>query len=141
VRYRLLFITALLLLMIGWLSGLTYTGRGQLTIALAVVLVALLLAHRATGGGFMARMLAEYAVVATLAILLATTGTIRPAPAHHSPAAPAHRTRAAEVAPPSTDQLGAARDWLIGLWQRASAEADRRLTPPSTTTTHRRNSR
>jgi hypothetical protein len=138
------------------------SNRGWLTVVLAAVVVILLTAHRAGRGrpprAPLARAVAEYAVVALLAVLLATAGGQPPAQApEHSaggqqpaeqpierrqPGGP-DRDRAAEQA-----DAGAAVDrrpgivrvatgtwgWLVELWHTAGELADRRSPPPSTTT-------
>jgi hypothetical protein len=133
------------------------SNRSWLTVVLAAVVVLLLTAHRAGRGrpprAPLARALAEYAVVALLAVLLATAGAgQQPAKrAAHEPGGrqaterPADRYQPAEQA-----DAGAAGDqrpgivrvvtgvggWLAGLWRDADQQADRR-TPPTSTTTPR----
>jgi hypothetical protein len=100
------------------------SDRGLLTIAITGLLVVLLVAHRSTGRRV--RALAEYAVVATLVVLLATlppAGTPHAAPRASADAGPAVVRAAAGV-----------RDWLAELWRQAGQQADRRATPPTTTT-------
>jgi hypothetical protein len=128
------------------------SNRGWLTIALAAVVVLLLTVHRAGRGGPprapLARALAEYAVVALLAVLLATTGTGQP---------PAQRIKDYAGRPPSTEQPTDPRPpaehadaatadrrprivrvaagvwgWLAELWHTAGELADRSTPPPST---------
>jgi hypothetical protein len=106
-------LVCLALVVAGWLAGLTGSGRGWLTIALACLVVVLLGAHRAGGAGWLARVVAEYAVVALLAVLLATTGT--PAPTRPGPADQGHPT----VAQAAAD----ARDWLAAWWRWADQQA------------------
>jgi hypothetical protein len=129
------------------------SNRSWLTITLAAVVVMLLTVHRSSRGGPprapLARALAEYAVVALLAALLATAGagqqpakraepeagrrqlTERPAdrshPAEHAEAgAPDRRPGIVRVA-------AGVWGWLAELWHTAGELADR-STPPSTTT-------
>jgi hypothetical protein len=132
------------------------SNRGWLTIALAAVVVVLLTVHR-TGRGRpprapLARALAEYAVVALLAALLATTGAgqepaqrVEDGAGHRQPAErsvdrgqPAERADAgaADRRPGIVRLVTGVGDWLAGLWRDASEQADRR-TPPTPTTTPR----
>jgi hypothetical protein len=115
------------LVVVGWLAGLTGSGRGWLTITLAWLVVLLLGVHRASGAGWLARVVAEYTVVAVLAVLLATTtGTPQP-PATHP-------TTAATAAGDGRSVVTQARDRLAGWWQWADQQADRHgLKPPPTT--------
>ncbi len=59
----------------GWVAshdpgkGLALSNRGWLTIAAAAALMVLLSVHRTEGFGHLARVVAEYAVVAVLAVL------------------------------------------------------------------------
>ena len=63
--------------------GLSY--RGLLTVALAAAVVVLLAIHRRNGPGPLARAVAEYAVVALVAGLLATAGAVvDQQPANHA---------------------------------------------------------
>jgi hypothetical protein len=130
------------------------SDRGWLTLALAVVVVLLLTAHRAGRGRPprwpLARALAEYAVVALLAVLLVTTGAGQPPTGRGEDGAgrrqaterPAHRRPPAEQADASgTDRRpGIVRvatgvwGWLAELWHTAGELADRHRSPPSTTT-------
>jgi hypothetical protein len=104
--------------------------RGLVTITLAAAVVVLLTIHRAAGPGPLARAMAEYTVVALLAILLATTGI--------DAAQPPADTKQAGVAPDRRSALvktlDGFRDWLAAWWQWADSEYDRRTRPPSTTT-------
>jgi hypothetical protein len=131
------------------------SDRGWLTIALAAVVVVLLTVHRANRGrpprAPLARALAEYAVVALLAVLLATTGagqqpaqhledgagrrpsTERPAdrqPAEHTDAG----AGAADHRPGIVRVVTGVWGWLAQLWHVASEQADQRTPAPSTTT-------
>jgi hypothetical protein len=104
-------------------------------VVLAAAVVVLLTIRRAAGPGPLARALAEYAVVAVLAVLLATAGGAgdvdqqRPAPAAGNAASTAPDTR-----PGPIKAVTGAWDWLADLWRQASAEADRRARRASTTT-------
>ena len=130
------------------------SNRGWLTIALAAVVVVLLTVHRAGRGGLprapLARALVEYAVVALLAVLLATAGAgqspaepvedgagrrqsterpaQRPQPAEHADAGAADRR------PGLVRVVTGGWGWLVELWHTASEQADQRTPPPSTTT-------
>jgi hypothetical protein len=128
------------------------SDRGWLTLALAAVVVLLLTVHR-TGCGRpprwpLARALSEYAVVALLAVLLATAGGQQPTEraqdrAGRQPATerPADRPPPAERADATADRrpgivrlVTGAWGWLADLWRAAGELADRRSSPPSTTT-------
>jgi hypothetical protein len=136
------------------------SNRSWLTIALAAVVVLLLTAHRAGRGRLprapLARALAEYAVVALLAVLLATASGPPPAqrvedgtgrrpsterpvdrrpPAGHDRRPPAEHgdTSTADRRPGIVRVVTGVRDWLAELWHAANQQADR-PTPPSTTT-------
>jgi hypothetical protein len=128
------------------------SNRGWLTVVLAAVVVVLLTVHRAGRGGPprapLARALAEYAVVALLAALLATAGGQQPAerlgdgaerrqsterprdrrpPAEHADAGVAdRRPRIVRVA-------SGVWGWLAELWHTAGELADRSNPPTSTT--------
>jgi hypothetical protein len=129
------------------------SDRGWLTITLAAVVVVLLTAHRASGGrpprAPLAGALAEYAVVALLAVLLAAAGagqqpaggaedgagrrqpTERPAdrrqPAEHADAGAADRR------PGIVRVVTGLWGWLAEQWHTAGEQADQPRTPPSTT--------
>jgi hypothetical protein len=118
--------------------------RGLLTIALAAAVVALLTIHRRSGPRPLARAVAEYTVVALLATLFATPGVGGPPPADHAnPTTAGHAKPEAEVATgqdqPALLRAGAtlvravtrvaralagAVRWLVGLWRKASQQAD-----------------
>jgi hypothetical protein len=147
------------LLLVGYVLGHDAPGpglsnRGWLTVVLAAVVVLLLTIHRAGRGGPsrapLARALAEYTVVALLAVLLATAGagqqpagdgedqvdrhqaTEQPAPgrqpAEHADAGAADRR------PGIVRVVSGVWGWLVQLWHTAGELADRRTTPTSTTT-------
>jgi hypothetical protein len=156
----------------GFLAVVTYvlghdpepglSNRGWLTVVLAAVVVVLLTVHRAGRGGPprapLARALAEYAVVALLAALLATVGagqqpaeraedrvgrrppteqpTDRRQQAGHDRRQPGER---ADASPPVDRRPGLVRvvtgvwGWLVELWHTAGELTDRSTPPPSTT--------
>jgi hypothetical protein len=104
--------------------------RVLVTITMAAAVVVLLTIRRAAGPGPRSRALAEYTVVALLAILLATTGLDTdqpPADGTQASAAPDRRQSLVKT-------LDAFRDWLAAWWQWADREYDRRTRPSSTTT-------
>jgi hypothetical protein len=118
-------------------AGLSH--RGLCTIALAAVVVILLTLHRRYGLGPLARALAEYAVVAVLAGLLAAAGAgaNQPAADHPTPAK-ADQAKAKPEATPKTEAAAGddrpaviqaaakviravtgAVGWLVDLWRQA----------------------
>ena len=117
--------------------------RGLLTVVLTAVVVVLLTVHRRYGSGSLARAVAEYAVVALLATLLAAVGTT----AHQGPNDQSTSAEAQAAAAAGDDQpavlragakvvrgvTGAARAvagavrWLVDLWR----QADQQTTPPT----------
>jgi hypothetical protein len=136
----------------GFLAVVAYTAghddaapglshRGLLTIALAAVMVVLLTMHRRYGAGSLTRAVAEYAVVALLATLLAPSGGTA---AYQGPNNRPTRVEAEAAAgdeQPAVIQAGAkvvrgvtgaaravagAVRWLVDLWRRAGQQA----TPP-----------
>jgi hypothetical protein len=130
------------------------SDRGWLTVVLAAVVVLLLTAHRAGRGrpprAPLARAVAEYAVVALLAVLLATAGSQQqPAqrgedgagrrqsterPAQHRPPAEHAAAGAADRRPGIVRVVTGVWGWLTELWHTAGELADRSAPPPSTTT-------
>jgi hypothetical protein len=138
------------------------SNRGWLTVVLAAVVVATLSVRRTRGIGRapLARALAEYAVVALLAVLLATADagqqqpsaptedgagrrlsteqpTDRRPPAEqdrHQPAEHADAGAVADRRPGIVRVVTGVWGWLAELWHTASQQADRRSSPPSTTT-------
>jgi hypothetical protein len=100
------------------------SDRGLLTIAIAGLLVVVLMAHRSTGRRL--RALGEYAVVATLVVLLAT---LHPAGQPH-----AKPHASADTVPAVVRAAAGVRDWLAQLWRQAGQQADRHASPPTTTT-------
>jgi hypothetical protein len=129
------------------------SDRSWLTLVLAAVVVVLLTVHRAGRGRLprapLARALAEYAVVALLAVLLATAGrSQQPAERVEDGAGrrqaterPAQRRQPAERADAATAvrRPGIVRvatglwGWLAELWHSAGELADRSTSPTSTT--------
>lgn len=139
-----LIVLGLVLAVIGGASGLLTHGRGQVVIVLAWVLAAFLSAHRSSGGRALLRALLEYAAVGIFAAALALTLAGPPAAAKpHPTAKPRQSTHSqtaqtAQVAGVACTQLepvhltGVCKR-LSRLQRRASSEAGRRPTPPSTT--------
>jgi hypothetical protein len=123
------------LAVVGWVAshdpgkGLALSNRGWLTLAVAALLLVLIGNHRLDGLGHLVRMVAEYAVVAALAVLLATAASTAHSPAELQARARAQAAaRAAGACPPVTQT----RAWLSCLWHQASqATTDQ----PTTTTT------
>jgi hypothetical protein len=130
------------------------SDRGLLTVALAAVVVVLLTIHRRSGPGPLARAVAEYAVVAVLAGLLAAAGVGVDQQPDDQPAGGQARAQAAAgddqpaVIRAVTKVLragaalirgisGAAR-WLVNLWrqadQQATAEGEAMAAPPHSPT-------
>jgi hypothetical protein len=117
--------------------------RGLLTIVLAALVVILLTIHRRYGPGPLARAVAEYTVIALLAVLLAAAGGgIAQQPADHATPANAGNAKvrpdskpkteaAADEDQPAVIRAGAkviravtgAAGWLIDLWRRADQQA------------------
>jgi len=88
--------------------GLHLSNRGWLTIAAVAVVAGLLAAHRA--GGQLLRAIAEYAVVAALAVLLATSS-------------PDHAARAHARDPSGCPPVIQTRAWLECIAHQASTAA------------------
>jgi hypothetical protein len=131
------------------------SGRGLITIALAAALVALLTIHRRNGPRWLARAVAEYAVVALLATLLAAAdaggGIVGRPPAEHAKPAKANHAKVKPTAKPKAEAsagddqpallrvgaklvravTGAARAvagavrWLVDLWRQADQQASK----------------
>jgi hypothetical protein len=132
------------------------SNRSWLTVLLAAVVVLLLSIHRAGRGGPprapLARALVEYAVVALLAVLLATAGASQPPakdggdgagrrqaterPAHPRPRPPAAHAEAATAdrRPGIVRVATGVWGWLVELWHTGGELADRRSSPTSTAT-------
>jgi hypothetical protein len=104
----------------GWVAshdpgkGLVLSRRGWATTAAAAVLMWLISVHRNDGFGHLVRMVAEYAVVAVLAVLVVTAASTA-----QGPAALEARARAQA---------------LSCLWHQASEAAKDEGTPSTTTT-------
>jgi hypothetical protein len=132
------------------------SNRGLLTIALAAVVIVLLTIHRTAGPRPLARAVAEYAVVALLAGLLALAGGVDQQTTE--PTSPAAKTEAnhdtkaradvgqdrrpgvlrvaAGVARAVTSTIRAvtgAAGWVADLWRQADAKTDHANRPPPTT--------
>ncbi len=126
--------------------------RSWLTITLAAVVVLLLTVHRAGRGrpprAPLARAITEYAVVALLAVLLATAGAGQPAervedwvgrrqsteqPAHPRPPAERAKAGAADRRPGIVRVASGVWGWLAELWHTANEQASRSALPTSTT--------
>jgi hypothetical protein len=130
------------LTLLGWVAshdpgpGLALSNRGWLTIAAAAVLMGLLSVHRNDGLRHLARMVAEYAVVAVLATLVATSAGV----AGQTPAAPHTRAQARAQAAGACPSVLQARAWLTCLWHQASAaaKANQQASPTTTTQPRRR---
>jgi hypothetical protein len=134
------------------------SNRGLLTIALAAVVVVLLSVHRAAGPGRLARAIAEYAVVALLAALLALAGGLDQPPSNPTGSTATTEAKQAAGDKPNLkagdDQPGVLRvaaavtravtkairavtgavGWLVDLWRQADANTDRTNRSPSITT-------
>jgi hypothetical protein len=105
----------------GWVAshdpgkGLALSNRGWLTIAAAAVLIVLISIHRNDGLGHLARIVAEYAVVAVLCVLLATTTAA--AGGQHAQGTTAKAQAGPGAGCPPVLQV---RAWLTCLWHQAS---------------------
>lgn len=102
-------------------AGLTGSRRGWAAVGLAWLLVAVLGAHRAAGGLWLARMICEYALVAVLVVLVVTTLHPTPdKPTRPAAANPAAAAAAGQLCPPPLDRaagglcarLEQLRDWV-----------------------------
>jgi hypothetical protein len=132
------------LAVIGWVAshdpgpGLALTNRGWLTILAAALVLVLITIHRGDGLGHLLRMLAEYAVVFALAVLVTTAATSAQSPAEIQARAQARaqaeaQARAAGACPPVMQM----RAWLSCLWHQAS-DASKASGQATTTTQGRR---
>jgi uncharacterized membrane protein len=119
----------------GWIlshdpaPGLALSPRGWITVATAVVVAIALATHRRAGQ--LLHAIAEFAAVATLAVLLATASAAAPA---HSPAKPQAQSRAETIAgacPPINRPVA----WASCVWAEASKPTTHTQPPP---TTHQR---
>jgi hypothetical protein len=128
-RWRLPAVVALCVLAVGYTFGLTRTPRGWLTMALVVAVVAL---ARGYGLRQLPRLVAEWAVVAVLAVLLATPfgPKLEPAQGHRAEAS------ATGLCPAVVQGLaGKACHQLDRLIAKAKAA---QTSPTTTTRPHRR---
>ena len=135
-RPRLLALVAVFLVVAAWLTGQLTSTRGWLMVALAWLLVVALTGHRDAGLRHLARMLAEYAAVAVLAVLLVTgTGIAKPT----LPRNQGRTTAGASQLCPDAVQgvAGSACDFLAHIWRAAKQAKDRAATTPPTSTTGR----
>jgi hypothetical protein len=112
--------------------------RGLVSLALAVIVLAVLTVRRRWGPLAVLRTLAEYAVVAALAGLLVLATA--PTPAAQPTRERQTRTEQAATLPPvirqvvgAWDRVAHAAGWVAELWRRAGDQADHRAPPPSTT--------
>ncbi len=133
-RPRLLALVAVFLIVAAWLTGQLTSTRGWLMVALAWLLVVALAGHRDAGGRrHLLRMLAEYAAVAVLAVLLVIgTGVTKPT----LPRSGGRTTAgAAQLCPDAVQGVaGDACDFLAHLWRAAKQTRQRAATAPPTTT-------
>jgi hypothetical protein len=119
--------------------GPALSDRGWLTVVLAAVVVATLSVRRTRGIGRapLARAVAEYAVVALLAVLLATADAGQqqpPAPTEDGAGRRPSTERPTDRRPGIVRVVTGVWGWLAELWHTAGELADRRSPPPSTTT-------
>jgi hypothetical protein len=131
-RAWLLLLVAAFLVVAAFVTGQLASTRGWLMVALAWLLALALAGHRDAGGAHLLRMLAEYAAVAVLVVLLVTgTGIAKPTLPHNQA-----RTAggAAQLCPAAVQGLaGDACDFLANLWHAAKQATNRAATPPTTT--------
>ncbi len=130
-RPWLLLLVAAFLVVAAYVTGQLTSTRGWLMVALAWLLVVALAGHRDAGGGRRAlRMLAEYAAVAVLAVLLVTgTGVTKPTLPHSGGRTTAG---AAQLCPEAVQGVaGDACDFLAKVW-RAAKQARQRAATTST---------
>jgi lysylphosphatidylglycerol synthetase-like protein (DUF2156 family) len=135
-RPRLLVLVAVFLVVAAYVTGQLTSTRGWLMVALAWLLAVALTGHRDAGGTrHLLRMLAEYAAIAVLAVLLVTgTGIAKPTLAH-SPGRTTAGAGAAQLCPAAVQGVaGSACDFLAHLWHAATQAKERAATPPTTTT-------
>jgi peptidoglycan/LPS O-acetylase OafA/YrhL len=137
-RPWLLILVAAFLVVAAWLTGQLTSTRGWLMVALAWVLVVALAGHRDAGGRRrLLRTLAEYAVVAVLAVLLVTGAGVAKPTLPRS----AGRTTAGtgQLCPDAVQGVaGDACDFLAKVWRAAKQAKNRAATTTSPTTTTRR---
>ncbi|SRR6266542_2789849 len=133
-RWWLLVAGSLLICVASWVlthdttPGAGLSLRSWLTLALAALVVILLNSYRAGGARLLVRAVAEYAVVAALAVLLATSTSAGGAGAGR------HATAAADQRPAAVRRVTDAYQFVVGLWHQAQgkANADRQPSPPTT---------
>lgn len=134
-RPWLLLLVAVFLVVAAFVTGQLTSTRGWLMVALAWLLVVALAGHRDAGGRRrLLRTLAEYGVVAALAVLLVTgTGVTKPT----LPRSPG-RT-AGQLCPDAVQGVaGDACDFLAKLWHAAKQAKQRATIAPPTTTERNR---
>jgi hypothetical protein len=117
-RWRLLLVTAATTLTVGFVFGMTRTRGGWLTLSLAVAAAVML-----SGRARKVLVLAEWTVIAVLAVLLATSVGPQPGrpplPRHHAAAA------AGGLCPPAVEGVaGAACRQVDQWWRQANAWTD-----------------
>ncbi len=135
-RPWLLLLVAAFLVVAAFVTGQLTTTRGWLMVALAWLLVVALTGHRDAGLGHLLRMLAEYAAVAVLAVLLVIgTGVTKPTLPHSGGRTTAG---AAQLCPEAVQGVaGDACDFLAKVWHAAKQARQRAATTSPTTTTRR----
>jgi hypothetical protein len=129
-RPWLLILVAAFLVVAAFVTGQLTSSRGWLMVALAWLLVVALTGHRDAGLRHLLRMLAEYAAVAVLAVLLVTgTGVTKPT----LPRSGGRTTAgAAQLCPDAVQGVaGDACDFLAKVW-RAAKQARERAASPTT---------
>jgi hypothetical protein len=114
----------------GYIFEHNQSDRGWMTVALAAAVITVLTVRRAAGARALLRTLAEYALVAVLAVSLATLGAAE-APARspaHKPARDSGRSGLAVL----VEAPGNVRDWIAERWQEAGQKVSQRThsTPP-----------
>jgi hypothetical protein len=128
----------------GWVAshdpgpGLALSNRGWLTMLATAAVLVLLTVHRGDGLGHLLRMLAEYAVVFALAVLVTIAASSAQSPAEiqartQAQAQAEAQARAAGACPPVLH----VRAWLSCLWHQAG-DAAKASGRPTTTTQGRR---
>jgi hypothetical protein len=132
-RPWLLILVAAFLVVAAFVTGQLTSTRGWLMVALAWLLVVALTGHRDAGLRHLVRMLAEYAAVAVLAVLLVIgTGVTKPT----LPRSGGRTTAgAAQLCPDAVQGVaGDACDFLAKVWRAAKQARERAATTPPTTT-------
>ncbi len=135
-RPWLLILAAAFLVVAAFVTGQLVSTRGWLMVALAWLLVVALTGHRDAGLGHLLRMLAEYAAVAVLAVLLVIgTGVTKPT----LPSSGGRTTAgAAQLCPEAVQGVaGDACDFLAKVWRAAKQARQRAATTSPTTSTRR----